>query len=141
MPIVRHFDVLIFKQCLSYLQYSRCVFVCPGLSEPSAQSSLARTPLRTQGSSPFTIFGSDGDMVLDAAANVSGRGILEFTGGTGHELTVLVDPLVKISGNAVVTFNRSELSLGRGLTILVSMLCHSRARFHSSHCHFAWLAR
>lgn len=56
---------------------------------------------------------------MEPTANLSGTGVLEFSGGSGHELSETISPLVKVSGYAVVTFAGMELALGRGLTVEV----------------------
>lgn len=58
--------------------------------------------------------------MLNATANVSGNGVLEFSSGKGHELSASVSPLVKVSGDGVVNFGGKQLSLGLGLTVTVS---------------------
>lgn len=67
---------------------------------------------------------SNGGFVFGANAVLTGEGVLEFSGGTGHEVlkdtNETVPPLVKVSGRAVVTFAGVNLSFGRGLTVVVS---------------------
>ena len=57
---------------------------------------------------------------------MAGAGVLEFSGGTRHELpketTEVVSPLVKVSGHGVVTVAGGHASFGRGVTVVVSML-------------------
>lgn len=57
--------------------------------------------------------------MLNPAANVSGEGVFEFSGGKGHELAETMLPLVLVSGDGEVKFTGVELSLGRGLTVVV----------------------
>ena len=62
---------------------------------------------------------SKGSFVLGASANVTGRGTLEFCGGTGHELPDEVQPLVRVSGHGTVIFAGTNLTLERGVTVTV----------------------
>ncbi|CAM9742517.1 unnamed protein product, partial [Scytosiphon promiscuus] len=63
-----------------------------------------------------TIVFSDGGYVFGTTANVTGLGVLEFSGGTGHELPKHVSALVKVTGQGAVTFAGGSLSLG-GVTV------------------------
>lgn len=75
---------------------------------------------------PIYRCGSDGGFVFGTNAVLTGEGVLEFSGGTGHELpketNQVVAPLVKVSGHGVVTFAGEQLAFGRGLTVMVSMI-------------------
>ena len=65
--------------------------------------------------------GSKGNFVLGTRANASGEGVLEFSGGTGHELLPgAVYPLVRVSGHGTATFVGTNLTLGRGVAVTVS---------------------
>eukprot|EP00752_Nemacystus_decipiens_P010621 g9459.t1 len=68
---------------------------------------------------------SDGGFVFGSNAVLTGEGVLEFSGGTGHELPTntneVVFPLVKVSGHGVVTVaggGGGDISFGRGLTVV-----------------------
>lgn len=66
---------------------------------------------------------SKGSFVLGTSANVSGQGVLEFSGGGGHKLLPEeVDPLLKVSGHGTATFAGGNLTLGRGVMVTVSVL-------------------
>lgn len=58
---------------------------------------------------------------------MTGVGVLEFSGGAGHELPKDVSAMVKVTGRGMVTFAGVSLSLGRGVTVEVSMLAARRA--------------
>lgn len=62
---------------------------------------------------------SDGSILLDSASNVSGNGVLHFSGGRRHELPLEMTPLIMVSGEAAVIFAGEELLLGEGLKVTV----------------------
>lgn len=60
---------------------------------------------------------------------MTGVGVLEFSGGVGHELPTDVSALVKVSGRGVVTFAGDSLSIGRGITVQVRIMLARCAAF------------